>query len=139
MVTRVNIDQRPRLMQFAGGVLLMGALLYGTQSFLKDTSTLYQAARQQMRQQVGKFNDFGYIGSCVKSKACLGAYVSLWSRTTPPQEMAAYLTGVLTGSLFLLFGAAWKPEMAMLRATRMRSWREFKLPEKSVALPGRQA
>ncbi|GGN48262.1 hypothetical protein [Deinococcus daejeonensis] len=56
MATRVNIDQRPRLMQFAGGALLMTAVLYSAQSFMHANAGLFETARARVLQQRGEFN-----------------------------------------------------------------------------------
>jgi len=136
MATRVNIDQRPRLMQFAGGALLMTAVLYSAQSFMHANAGLFGTARARVLQQRGEFNNAQYLGQCVQSGACREAYVTTWFHNTTPLRMACYVTGFLWGGTLLLVGSAWKPEMAMNRATRMRSWAQFNLPEKSAAEPG---
>ncbi|WP_157463872.1 hypothetical protein [Deinococcus pimensis] len=136
MTTRVNIDQRPRVTQFVGGALLMAALLLGAQSFTRSAVTLYERARVQTERQGGRLDAFTYVARCVRSTACVRAYVVTWRSDTGDAVTALYVTGVLWGATLLLVGLAWRPETAMLRATRMRSWRQFRVPERSAAPPG---
>lgn len=135
MATRVNIDQRPRIMQFLGGTVLMASLLYGTQSFLKNTAQFQGQVRVRLIQKTGDYNGFQYAGECLKSRRCMTAYFTAWAKYTPENELALYFTGTLWGAAMTLVGSAWKPEMNMLRATRMRSWAQFNLPDKSAVAP----
>lgn len=81
MATRVNIDQRPRVMQFLGGTVLMASLLYGTQSFLKNTDQFQQQVRARMIQTTGEYNGFQYAGDCMKSRKCVSAYFTTWAKS----------------------------------------------------------
>lgn len=135
MATRVNIDQRPRVMQFMGGTVLMASLMYGSQSFIKHTAQFQGTVRQRIIQTQGSYNSFTYLGDCVKSRACVSAYFTTWTGGTPANELALYPTGLLWGVVMLLAGTAWKPELSMLRATRMSSWAQFNMPEKSATPP----
>jgi hypothetical protein len=135
MATRVNIDQRPRVMLFLGGTILMASLMYGSQSFIKHTAQFQGEVKRRVIQQRGTYNSLTYLGDCVKSRPCVAAYFMTWTGSTPINELALYPTGLLWGAVMLLAGTAWKPELSMLRATRMSSWAQFNLPQKSAMPP----
>lgn len=135
MATRVNIDQRPKVLQFLGGAALLAGLLYGAQSVAVTTTSVLTAQQRIVEARGEEWNTFTYVGTCAKSEACLRTFANTWTRGVPAWERALYGTALLWGAGAVMVGGAWKPETRAMRRTRLASWKQFSLPEVSAKPP----
>ncbi|MBB5235975.1 hypothetical protein [Deinococcus budaensis] len=111
-----GIDLRPMQLVWVGaGLTVLGGGLAFT-SWVDDASGLYRSVMAQ-----GQMSGLDYWNECYLRASCLGAYFQAWREALVLK--AAYLTCVVVGLTFALFGWSWRPERAYRRRARVQAER----------------
>lgn len=128
-----GIDLRPTQLVWVGlGLAVVGVSLVFT-SWIDDAAVLYRDVMVQQARGQKPMSALEYWNECYWRGSCMGAYLSVWREDLLLKTV--YLTCVLVGGLFALFGWSWKPERAYRRRARMQAARVGTVREKAWRRP----
>jgi hypothetical protein len=140
MSSRVNVDQRPTVLRVLSGGGLLYGLFQGGRDFTRGMGPLYHQAALTLERTTGSFDPSSYINQCLKSAVCYGSYVQAGLQNMSDMAFSIDLTLIIWGLGMFLYAVSWKPELGMLRATRMRSQQQLTLvPQQSCVAPSGQS